>query len=146
MILANGCNIKKSEKFKGVWILSVPTVHTVHTICIYIYIYTQHTLVTHVKCRPKHLVYLIIPHSNLQCMPLYYSAMIMLHKEHIESNKTTERKVCILHLQPDASTLCCLWIDSCTNVSDYYSLRDGPFLPHRSDYKAPAFLHINCLL
>ncbi len=33
MILANGCNITKSEKFKGVWILSVPTV------CIYIYIY-----------------------------------------------------------------------------------------------------------
>ncbi len=31
MILANGCNITKSEKFKGVWILSVPTV--------YIYIY-----------------------------------------------------------------------------------------------------------
>ncbi len=33
MILANGCNITKSEKFKGVWILSVPTVY------IYIYIY-----------------------------------------------------------------------------------------------------------
>ncbi len=31
MILANGCNITKSEKFKGVWILSVPTV--------YIYLY-----------------------------------------------------------------------------------------------------------
>ncbi len=31
--LANGCNITKSEKFKGVWILSVPTV--------YIYIYTH---------------------------------------------------------------------------------------------------------
>ncbi len=31
MILANGCNITKSEKFKGVWILSVPTV------CIYIH-------------------------------------------------------------------------------------------------------------
>ncbi len=28
MILANGCNITKSEKFKGVWILSVPTVFT----------------------------------------------------------------------------------------------------------------------
>ncbi len=28
MILANGCNITKSEKFKGVWILSVPTVYT----------------------------------------------------------------------------------------------------------------------
>ncbi len=27
MILANGCNITKSEKFKGVWILSVPTVY-----------------------------------------------------------------------------------------------------------------------
>ncbi len=26
MILANGCNITKSETFKGVWILSVPTV------------------------------------------------------------------------------------------------------------------------
>ncbi len=26
MILANGCNITMSEKFKGVWILSVPTV------------------------------------------------------------------------------------------------------------------------
>ncbi len=25
-ILANGCNITKSEKIKGVWILSVPTV------------------------------------------------------------------------------------------------------------------------
>ncbi len=34
MILANGCNITKSEKCKGVWILSVPTVY------IYIYIYT----------------------------------------------------------------------------------------------------------
>ncbi len=33
MILANGCDITKSEKFKGVWILSVPTVY------IYIYIY-----------------------------------------------------------------------------------------------------------
>ncbi len=33
MILANGCNITKSEKCKGVWILSVPTVY------IYIYIY-----------------------------------------------------------------------------------------------------------
>ncbi len=28
MILANGCNITKSDKFKGVWILSVPTVYT----------------------------------------------------------------------------------------------------------------------
>ncbi len=28
MILANGCNITKSETFKGVWILSVPTVCT----------------------------------------------------------------------------------------------------------------------
>ncbi len=37
MILANGCNITKSEKFKGVWILSVPTVY----IYIYIYIYTH---------------------------------------------------------------------------------------------------------
>ncbi len=27
MILANGCNITKSEKFKGVWILSVTTVY-----------------------------------------------------------------------------------------------------------------------
>ncbi len=27
MILENGCNITKSETFKGVWILSVPTVH-----------------------------------------------------------------------------------------------------------------------
>ncbi len=27
MILANGCNITKSENFKGVWILSVPTVY-----------------------------------------------------------------------------------------------------------------------
>jgi len=31
MILANGCKITKSEKFKGVWILSVPTV----CLCIY---------------------------------------------------------------------------------------------------------------
>ncbi len=30
MILANGCNITKSEKFKGVWILSVPTVYLVN--------------------------------------------------------------------------------------------------------------------
>ncbi len=29
MILANGCNITKSEKFKGVWILSVPTVFVI---------------------------------------------------------------------------------------------------------------------
>ncbi len=35
MILANGCNITKSEKCKGVWILSVPTVY----VCIYLYIY-----------------------------------------------------------------------------------------------------------
>ncbi len=28
MILAHGCNITKSEKFKGVWILSVPTVNS----------------------------------------------------------------------------------------------------------------------
>ncbi len=27
MILENDCNITKSEKFKGVWILSVPTVY-----------------------------------------------------------------------------------------------------------------------
>ncbi len=34
MILANGCNITKSEKFKGVWILSVPTVyHEQHCDC-----------------------------------------------------------------------------------------------------------------
>ncbi len=33
MILANGCNITKSEQFKGVWILSVPTV------CVYINIH-----------------------------------------------------------------------------------------------------------
>ncbi len=32
MILANGCNIKKSEKFKGVWILSVPTVYVFNQI------------------------------------------------------------------------------------------------------------------
>ncbi len=30
MSLANGCNITKSEKFKGVWILSVPTVYIKH--------------------------------------------------------------------------------------------------------------------
>ncbi len=35
MILANGCNITKSEKFKGVWILSVPTISDKHT-CIII--------------------------------------------------------------------------------------------------------------
>jgi len=47
MILANGCNITKSEKFKGVWILSVPTVYVCICVykcvcvcvCIYIYIY-----------------------------------------------------------------------------------------------------------
>ncbi len=33
MNLANGCNITKSEKFKGVWILSVPTVY----IPVYVY-------------------------------------------------------------------------------------------------------------
>ncbi len=38
MILANGCNITKSEKFKGVWILSIPTVIYIY---IYIYIYTH---------------------------------------------------------------------------------------------------------
>ncbi len=38
MILENGCNITKSEKFKGVWILSVPTV--------YIYIYIIQSLTT----------------------------------------------------------------------------------------------------
>ncbi len=37
MILANGCNITKSEKCKGVWILSVPTV--------YIYIQIQYITV-----------------------------------------------------------------------------------------------------
>ncbi len=31
MILANGCNITKSEKVKGVWILSVPTVIYINT-------------------------------------------------------------------------------------------------------------------
>ncbi len=40
MILANGCNITKSEKCKGVWILSVPTVYIIlYYIYIYIYIY-----------------------------------------------------------------------------------------------------------
>ncbi len=39
MILANGCNITKSEKFKGVWILSVPSVCMYVYIYIYIYIY-----------------------------------------------------------------------------------------------------------
>ncbi len=39
MILANGCNITKSEQFKGVWILSVPTV--------YIYIYESESDVTY---------------------------------------------------------------------------------------------------
>ncbi len=33
MILANGCNITKSEKFKGVWILSVPTVCDIEIFC-----------------------------------------------------------------------------------------------------------------
>ncbi len=40
IILANGCNITKSEKMKGVWILSVPTVYVY--IYIYIYIYTMY--------------------------------------------------------------------------------------------------------
>ncbi len=31
MILANGCYITKSDKFKGVWILSVPTVYIYKT-------------------------------------------------------------------------------------------------------------------
>ncbi len=35
MILANGCNIIKSEKFKGVWILSVPTVYIYMCVCVY---------------------------------------------------------------------------------------------------------------
>ncbi len=35
MILANGCNITKSEKFKGVWILSVPTV----CVCIFFFFF-----------------------------------------------------------------------------------------------------------
>ncbi len=46
MILANGCNITKSETFKGVWILSVPTVyiyiywlHSIYKCFCYIYIY-----------------------------------------------------------------------------------------------------------
>ncbi len=34
MILANGCNITKSEKFKGVWILSVTTVYTYSSLYI----------------------------------------------------------------------------------------------------------------
>ncbi len=38
MILANGCNITKSENFKGVWILSVPT-----DIYIYIDLYINKT-------------------------------------------------------------------------------------------------------
>ncbi len=38
MILANGCNITKSEKFKGVWILSIPTV--------YIYVYGLQSVYT----------------------------------------------------------------------------------------------------
>ncbi len=60
MILANGCNITKSEKFKGVWILSVPTVYMkLHIkfpqhpkllkiflyicvcVCVYIYLYVN---------------------------------------------------------------------------------------------------------
>ncbi len=43
MILANGCNITKSEKFKGVWILSVPTVYkpsiTIFKIQVILFIY-----------------------------------------------------------------------------------------------------------
>ncbi len=45
MILANGCNITKSEKFKGVWILSVPTVyvHIQYMLCHTQPIQEQHT-------------------------------------------------------------------------------------------------------
>ncbi len=39
MILANGSNITKSEKLKGVWILSVPTVYIYIYICICMCIY-----------------------------------------------------------------------------------------------------------
>ncbi len=56
MILANGCNIIKSEKFKGVWILSVPTVY------IYIYIYTQHVI----SVSTLHSRALCIAHSGVQ--------------------------------------------------------------------------------
>ncbi len=38
MILANGCNITKSEKFKGVWILSVPTVYATFDILLNVYL------------------------------------------------------------------------------------------------------------
>ncbi len=39
MILANGCNITKSEKFKGVWILSVPTVYRFFYLCIFLVLF-----------------------------------------------------------------------------------------------------------
>ncbi len=48
MILANGCNITKSEKFKGVWILSVPTVYTCICVCVYIYIYIIYSAHMHI--------------------------------------------------------------------------------------------------
>ncbi len=35
MILANGCNITKSETFKGVWILSVPTLYSRNIYMVY---------------------------------------------------------------------------------------------------------------
>ncbi len=45
MILANGCNITKSEKCKGVWILSVPTV--------YIYMWKEGINIDSVLMSPK---------------------------------------------------------------------------------------------
>ncbi len=45
---ANGCNITKSEKFKGVRILSVPTVYT------YTYIYI-HVSLEHRASHKQHL-------------------------------------------------------------------------------------------
>ncbi len=41
MILANGCNITKSEKLKGVWILSVPTVYKCSQTTRHIWIWTE---------------------------------------------------------------------------------------------------------
>ncbi len=58
MILANGCNITKSEKFKGVWILSVPTVYHVFFIFYhyFFYIIFQAKIVRLSASKSKHIL------------------------------------------------------------------------------------------
>ncbi len=87
MILANGCNITKSEKFKGVWILSVPTV------------YNKYTQYTHIFYKQKNFYFglIIINHCPaLNITQIYIINFLVTTQFLLEINKQKQLKKIIL--------------------------------------------------